>query len=76
MDLRYVYNDSPVAAGERTVLYENGKLYVRTSYKGTDFTDPDNIIMNFRLREVYDKQVVVPMNTPPVGGNGTMVVDV
>lgn len=49
MAYRYIYNDSLLAEGERTVVLQNGKLYVRT---GVLVTTDDQI--NYRLREVYD----------------------
>ena len=49
MAYRYIYNDSLLAEGERTVVLQNGKLYVRTGVLGT--TDDQ---INYRLREVYD----------------------
>lgn len=70
MDLRYVHDNQPIAEGERAVLYKGGKLYVRTGFLGEDLTDPKNLTMKYRLREVYDKPVVVvPVNNPPVAAD-------
>lgn len=66
MDLRYVYNDQPIAEGERAILYKGNKLYVRTGYLGDDLTDPNLMTMTYRLREIYDKPSVQPINHPPV----------
>lgn len=66
MDLRYVHNDQPVAEGERAVFYEGGKLCVRTSLLSSSLTDPAMMTVTYRLREVYDKAAVQPVNHPPV----------
>lgn len=70
MDLRYVHNDQAIAEGERAVLYQNGVLYVRTSFLNASVADPDMKTVTYRLREVYDKPVVAPpVNHPPVAAD-------
>ena len=68
MDLRYVHDRRAVAEGERAVLYQDGKLYVRTGVLGSDVADPDLKTITYRLREVYDAAAVAtpPANNPPV----------
>lgn len=61
IDLRYIYNDQPVAEGERAVIYQAGRLYVRTGVKSID---PATGEITYRMREVY-----VAVNQPPAGGN-------
>ncbi len=74
MAWKYKYNNSLVADGERTVLLDNGKFYVRTGLLSTSLTDPALQTITFRLREIYDDAVVVPVNTPPQGANNAMTV--
>lgn len=62
IDLRYSYNDQPVAEGERAMIYQGGRLYVRTGVKGNT---PDEI--TYRLREVYSA-AQIPTSQPPVPG--------
>lgn len=64
MDLRYVYNDKPIAEGERVFFYEGGKLFVRTGLVGTTADDA-----TYRKREVYDAASAAPTNTAPVAGD-------
>ena len=63
IDLRYFYNDQPVAEGERAIVYQDGRLYVRT---GTKAIDPALGEISYRMREVY---VASGANQPPAGGN-------
>lgn len=60
MDLRYVFSKQPVAEGERVVLYQGGKLYVRTSLKAASVDDPAAQSVTYTLREVYDAATVTP----------------
>lgn len=69
IDLRYVYNDQPVAEGERAFVYQGGRLFVRTGV--LSITDQD---ITYRLREVYDADA--GGNRPPAGGNLIMEVEV
>ena len=68
IQLFYVHDGRPVAEGERVVVYQAGRLFVRT---GTKPLDPTTGQISYTLREV---KVVV--NTAPVGGNLTMEVEV
>lgn len=70
MDLRYVYNGQPVAEGERAMIYQGGRLYVRTGVKGFD---PVTGEITYRLREVY---VAASQNQPPTGGNVSLTFEV
>lgn len=63
MKLYYVYNDQPIAEGERVFFYEGGKLYVRTGLDAAQST-PDQAV--YRKREVYD---ATAPNLSPAGGN-------
>jgi hypothetical protein len=69
MDLRYIHDDQPVAQGERVILYKGNKLYVRTGFLGEDLTDPNMMTMKYRLREIYDKAVVQPVNHAPTAAD-------
>lgn len=71
MDIRYVYNDQPIAEGERAMIYQDGKLHVRTGVKGFDPVTGEIV---YRTREVYDAAQTV--NQPPVGGNVTLQFEV
>ncbi len=70
IDLRYFYNDQPVAEGERAIVYQDGRLYVRT---GTKAIDPVTGEIIYRLREVY---AAGSQNQPPAGGNVTLQFEV
>jgi len=61
IDLRYSYNDQPVAEGERAMIYQGGRLYVRTGLKGNTADE-----ITYRLREVYVAAASVTL--PPVAG--------
>lgn len=74
MDLRYVHNGQAVAEGERAVLYQGGKLYVRTGLLGSDVADPDLKTVTYRLREVHDAAAAQPVNHPPHSGDVTSTV--
>lgn len=74
MAWKYKHDNRPVAEGERSVLLENGVFYIRTGVLSTSLTDPDLLTITYRLREIYDDAVVVPVNTPPQGANNTMTV--
>jgi hypothetical protein len=72
MDLRYVYNGQPVAEGERAMIYQGGRLYVRTGVKGFDPVTGEII---YRTREVYDAAKPI-QNIPPAGGNVSLTFEV
>lgn len=69
MDLRYVYNDQPVAEGGREIQLVGGRLFVRTGIKSVDLVAGE---ITYRLREVYDAN----KNRPPAGGNLTLEAEV
>lgn len=64
-DLRYVFNNQPLAHGERTFVYlEDGTLCVRTAVQSNSKEQ-----ITYTLREVYAAgQVVEPKNTAPMSG--------
>lgn len=70
IDLRYFYNDQPVAEGERAIVYQGGRLYVRTGVKSID---PVTGEITYRMREVY---AAGSQNQPPAGGNVTLQFEV
>ena len=70
IDLRYVYNDQPIAEGERAMIYQGGRLYVRTGLKSNTADE-----ITYRLREVY-VVVAAPVNIPPEGGNVSLTFEV
>lgn len=77
MAWRYRYNGQPVADGERTVLLDTGKVYVRTGLLGTALTDPANQTVTYRLREIYDDAVAPPpMNNPPIAGSTSETLEI
>lgn len=74
MTWRYRQTGQPVAEGERTVLLQGGRFYVRTGVLAVSVDDPANQQISYRLREVFDD--TAPVNHPPTAGSVTTKLEI
>ena len=76
MAFRYKTTKQLVAEGLRTVIIDNGKLYIQTSVTNIDLQSQTGFTVTYNLKEIYDDTITSVVNHAPTGQGTDLSFDI